>query len=110
MQADASVSAEGNYYYHFLPALYTSWLEEMVDEQTDPAAHCAQAVGSQVPFNVVYATVRCVWMHATVRRVWMHATVRHCDLIYATVSYSMYGLNILTTQHPLYRPRATATL
>ena len=51
--APASVSAEGNYYYHWLPALYTSWLEEMVDAQDDPSYSCTSAVGSQGDTNVV---------------------------------------------------------
>eukprot|EP00041_Stephanoeca_diplocostata_P036268 m.1315125 g.1315125 ORF g.1315125 m.1315125 type:complete len:1170 (+) comp24835_c0_seq70:89-3598(+) len=50
--ADASVSAEGNYHYHWMPALYTSWLYSMRDVQVEPNATCATATGSQGDTNV----------------------------------------------------------
>jgi len=54
--ADASVSAEGNYNYHWTPALYTSWLNSMSDVQHEPSATCAVATGAQGDTNVDPAT------------------------------------------------------
>eukprot|EP00040_Diaphanoeca_grandis_P012333 m.62571 g.62571 ORF g.62571 m.62571 type:complete len:1144 (-) comp23173_c0_seq2:336-3767(-) len=51
--ADASVSAEANYQYHWMPSLYTSWLTSMRDVQTEPSATCATAVGVQGDTNIV---------------------------------------------------------
>lgn len=45
--ADASVFAEANYQYHRMPALYTSWLNSMHDEQKEPSHRCAAATGAQ---------------------------------------------------------------
>ena len=50
--ADASVSAEGNFHQHWMPALYASWLREMRDVQLEPTASCEKAVGPQGDTNV----------------------------------------------------------
>lgn len=57
--ADASVSAEGNYQYHWMGALYTSWLTSMRDVQTEPSAQCAAATGAQGDTNVVDGKAEC---------------------------------------------------
>lgn len=57
--ADASVSAEGNYYYHWIPAIYSSWLREMRDVQLEPSASCAQSIGAQGDSNVVNGKPNC---------------------------------------------------
>jgi hypothetical protein len=57
--ADASVSAEGNYNYHWVPALYSSWLKEMRDVQLEPTASCAKAIGAQGDSNVVNGVPNC---------------------------------------------------
>jgi alpha-L-rhamnosidase len=51
--ADASVSAEGNYQFHWIGSLYTSWLTSMRDVQTEPGAGCAVAAGSAGDTNLV---------------------------------------------------------
>ena len=57
--ADASVSAEANYQYHWMPALYTSWLNSMHDEQEEPSHSCAAATGAQGDTNVVNGKPDC---------------------------------------------------
>lgn len=57
--ADASVSAEGNYQYHWIGSLYTSWLNEMRDGQVDPLSKCIVATGSGGDTNVVNGEPNC---------------------------------------------------
>ena len=57
--ADASVSAEGNYQYHWIGSLYTSWLNEMRDGQTDPLSKCIVATGPGGDTNVVNGRPNC---------------------------------------------------
>jgi hypothetical protein len=57
--ADASVSSEGNYQYHWIGSLYTSWLTEMHDGQNDPDSRCIVATGSGGDTNVVDGKPNC---------------------------------------------------
>ena len=57
--ADASVSAEGNFQYHWVASLYSSWLTSMRDVQTEPGARCAAAVGPAGDTNVVDGVPDC---------------------------------------------------
>lgn len=57
--ADASVSAEADVHYNWMPALYTSWLDSMRNVQTDPTANCAAATGADGDTNVVDGTPDC---------------------------------------------------
>ena len=57
--ADGSVSAEGNFQYHWVPSLYSSWLTSMRDVQTEPGANCVAAVGSAGDTNVVNGVPNC---------------------------------------------------
>ena len=57
--ADASVSAEGNYQYHWIGSLYTSWLTEMRDGQVDPDSRCIVATGQGGDTNVVNGKPNC---------------------------------------------------
>ena len=57
--ADASVSAEGNYQFHWIGSLYTSWLTSMRDVQTEPDARCSKAIGSAGDSNVVNGQPNC---------------------------------------------------
>ena len=52
-QADASVSAEANFYYHDVGSLYTAWLRSIHDVQTGPAIGCMVAIGFDGDTNVV---------------------------------------------------------
>lgn len=45
--------------YHWMPALYTSWLNSMHDEQVEPSHKCAAATGSQGDTNVVNGKPDC---------------------------------------------------
>ena len=56
--ADASVSAEGNFQYHWIGSLYTSWLTLMRDVQKEPDSKSAAAKGRRRsrPHNVTYNT------------------------------------------------------
>jgi hypothetical protein len=57
--ADASVSAEGNYQYHWIGSLYTSWLTLMRDVQTEPSARCASVKGPGGDNNLVDGKANC---------------------------------------------------
>lgn len=57
--ADASVSAEGNFQYHWIGSLYTSWLTLMRDVQTEPSAKCAAVKGSGGDNNLVNGKANC---------------------------------------------------
>jgi alpha-L-rhamnosidase len=57
--ADASVSAEGNYQYHWTGSLYTSWLTLMRDVQTEKTATCAVATGPGGDTNLVGGKPNC---------------------------------------------------
>ena len=57
--ADASVSAEGNYQYHWIGSLYTSWLTLMRDVQTEPTARCAPVRGPGGDNNLVNGKANC---------------------------------------------------
>lgn len=57
--ADASVSAEADVHYHWMPALYTSWLDSMQNVQDDPTASCAAVTGGDGDTNVVDGQADC---------------------------------------------------
>jgi len=57
--ADASVSAEGNFQYHWIGSLYTSWLTLMRDVQTEPDSKCAAAKGPGGDNNLVNGKPDC---------------------------------------------------
>ena len=58
-QADASVAAEANFYYHDVGSLYTTWLRSIRDVQTGPPIGCMVAIGSDGDTNVVDGKPSC---------------------------------------------------
>ena len=56
---DGSVSAEGNFQYHWMPALYSGWLNSMRDVQTEPNPDCSAATGVDGDTNIVNGKANC---------------------------------------------------
>eukprot|EP00658_Telonema_sp_P-2_P008650 TRINITY_DN1326_c0_g1_i14.p1 TRINITY_DN1326_c0_g1~~TRINITY_DN1326_c0_g1_i14.p1 ORF type:complete len:749 (-),score=116.16 TRINITY_DN1326_c0_g1_i14:385-2631(-) len=49
--ADASVSSEANFQYHWIGPLYSNWLDLMVDVQSEPQSNCYGVRGSHNDSN-----------------------------------------------------------